>query len=425
MSKKSLFTLLFVAAVAQITFGQAAKSPFSSYGVGVPFGSALVNNQGMGGVGIGTPQVLYLNNQNPALLVYNSITTLGAGFLGEQRTVKNSTFSEKNSNGNLSYLTMAFPIIRRPKNAYTTRWTSSFGLLPYSTVNYKLNYQTSLEGTGGSIIVTESGSGGINQVVWSNGFTINKYLSVGVKSRYLFGAKIEQFSNYLSQAPAYQPNVYQRERYSDINFTGGLSFHLDSLTSKNLKFNLGLTYDFKTDVKTTYFSRLERVSAGVVIDSTTIVNNRVGNTVLPPAAGGGISVAGKAWIIGADVVYTDYTQFKNYFGSSSGTQATMHYALGGEVSPYRSGGTNYFSRMTYRVGGAYDDFPFLINGRPAKDVGINLGVALPVAGFSSLDVAVKFGKRGDIGTNGITEDYFKIYFGATFNDQWFIKRRFD
>src|SRR5258705_7334757 len=121
MSKKNLFTLLFISALAEISFGQAANSPFSSYGVGESFGSALVNNHGMGGVGIGTPQYFYLNNQNPALLVYNSITNISAGFIAERRTVSNKSYSETNTNGNLSYLTMAFPIMSRPKKAYTNR----------------------------------------------------------------------------------------------------------------------------------------------------------------------------------------------------------------------------------------------------------------------------------------------------------------
>ena len=101
----------------------------------------------------------------------------------------------------------------------------------------------------------------------------------------------------------------------------------------------------------------------------------------------------------------------------------MHYGLGGEITP--TVGNNYFSRMTYRLGASYDDFPFMINNSPVKDVGINLGLALPVGGVSKLDVAIKIGKRGDLKASGIAEDYFKIYFGATFNDRWFIKRKFD
>jgi hypothetical protein len=40
-------------------------------------------------------------------------------------------------------------------------------------------------------------------------------------------------------------------------------------------------------------------------------------------------------------------------------------------------------------------------------------------------MAVRFGKRGEINTNGLSENYFKVYFGVTYNDQWFIKSRFD
>jgi len=62
---------------------------------------------------------------------------------------------------------------------------------------------------------------------------------------------------------------------------------------------------------------------------------------------------------------------------------------------------------------------------PVNDFGINFGLSMPVSRFSSLDLAFKIGKRGNLLENTIEENYFKIYFGVTFNDQWFIKRRFD
>jgi hypothetical protein len=81
--------------------------------------------------------------------------------------------------------------------------------------------------------------------------------------------------------------------------------------------------------------------------------------------------------------------------------------------------------MTYRTGVSYDKYPYLINGSMVKDFGINFGFSMPVARYSSLDFAFKVGKRGNLQDNTIEENYFKIYFGMTFNDQWFIKRRFD
>jgi len=40
-------------------------------------------------------------------------------------------------------------------------------------------------------------------------------------------------------------------------------------------------------------------------------------------------------------------------------------------------------------------------------------------------LAFKWGKRGNKDENILEESYFKIYLGLTFNDQWFIKRKFD
>jgi hypothetical protein len=85
---------------------------------------------------------------------------------------------------------------------------------------------------------------------------------------------------------------------------------------------------------------------------------------------------------------------------------------------------NYLKVWTYRLGVSMEQAPFLANGKPVKDLGINFGFSLP-AGRSSLDFAFKYGKRGNKSDNLLEENYFKIYFGITFNDQWFIKRKFD
>ena len=85
---------------------------------------------------------------------------------------------------------------------------------------------------------------------------------------------------------------------------------------------------------------------------------------------------------------------------------------------------NYLKRITFRTGVSYEQYPFLANGNQVKDFGINFGFSLP-AGRSSMDLALKVGKRGNKAENILEESYFKLYFGITFNDQWFIKRKFD
>ncbi|MBL7871979.1 MAG: hypothetical protein JNM78_10235 [Cyclobacteriaceae bacterium] len=402
--------------------GQVAKSPFSYVGIGEYYGSALAHNQGMAGVGVSNPQYYYLNNMNPALLVFNRATVFEAGLIGERRTVKGNGASETNSNGNLNYLIMGFPVLYN-------KWSTSIGLAPYSAVNYRLNYIDNIEGSTSTVNVTEIGSGGINQLFWSNGVSLHKNLSIGAKATYLFSSIVSEYSNALSQSSqpiAYSPTLYERTYVKDFNFSVGVSYHKDSVFRKNYNFNVGLVYDFKSELNTQYLMRVERRSLSGIVDSTTLVNNQPGTITLPQAISGGISFGkGVKWTTGIDYTYLDYSQFRDNKGSSQGATPGWRLAWGAEFTPDPSALGSYLKRMTYRTGISYDKFPYLINGMPVKDFGINFGFSLPAGRFSSLDFALKVGKRGNLKDNTIEENYFKIYFGVTFNDQWFIRRRFD
>jgi hypothetical protein len=102
------FSLFLLASVG--VYGQAANSPYSTFGIGESYGNALAHNQGMGGLGLSLPQYWFLNNQNPALLVYNGFTVFQAGIVGEQLSFDNGTSSAKSRGGNMNYLAIAFPV---------------------------------------------------------------------------------------------------------------------------------------------------------------------------------------------------------------------------------------------------------------------------------------------------------------------------
>jgi len=422
--KVSLFFFGFFGATIMV-WGQAASSPFSYLGIGEPYGNALTHNQGMAGVGVSNPQYYYLNNQNPALLVFNRFTVFEAGFIGERRTTKGNGISETNGNGNLNYLITAFPV-------KLGRWSTSIGLMPYSAVNYKLDYIDSIVGTTTNTVnVSESGEGGVNQFFWSNGVALNKYFSVGLKATYLFGSIIREYSNTLTttvEPVPYYPSVYDRNYIKDLNLSAGISFHKDSLAGKkNYKINIGAVYDFKADLNSEHYLRIERRTAGGIVDSTTLTNNIQGSITIPSSITVGFSVAkGDSWVAGVDFSYLDYRKYKDFSGETQpwGAQG-WKLALGAEFTPDPTQLSSYFKRMTYRTGINYDNYPYLINGNMVKDFGVNFGFSMPVSRVSSLDFAFKAGKRGNLVDNTIEENYFKIYFGMTFNDQWFIKRRFD
>lgn len=405
--------------------GQATRSPYTSFGIGEPYGNSLVNQQGMAGVGVSQPQFAFINNQNPALLVFNSrYTVFQAGIIGERRTISGDTLSEISQGGNMNYLATAFPI--KP-----TKWTTSIGLMPYTSVNYALQYKEDIDGTNQEQVnVIEEGSGGLTQLYWSNGVRLTKDLAVGLKASYIFSSIVNTYENQLinsSQPVNYVAAIEEKSYVRDFTFGTGISFSKDSLFSQQkYRLSIGAVYNFAADLGTKKTDRIYRTNTiGDTTDVSILPSSTGGSYHIPSAFTVGIALGRDfRWNIGSEFSYQDWSAFKNVNGQTGALKESWRIALGGEITPDVFSSDNYLKRVTYRVGVSMEENPFMANNHSVKDLGINFGFSLP-AGLSNIDLAFKYGKRGDKSENLLEEDYFKIFFGITFNDQWFIRRKFD
>jgi len=417
--------LLVVFCLAESSFAQVSNSPLTQQGVGDLYTGYQANSYGMGGIGISNGDVRYINSQNPALLVYNSIYTYGAGVIGESRTTADGTGSQKAGSMNLSHLGMSFPI-------KASRWVSSVILSPYSNVDYQfidngtLNAGTANEAT---FETRQRGSQGLAQLEWAHGIRIKKDLSVGIKAKYLFGSIKRESSNVLTSSginTLIVPTVLDRDAVSDFLFGIGAQYRYE--VKKGTYLNFGLIYDFQSDVNTKRLKTLETRNTGdIVTASDTLINDVKKTMTLPSTIGFGVSI-GKPlkWLAGLDVRMQQWGNFKNYDGSDEGLQNSMSVAIGGEYTPDAGSISSIFKRMTYRLGASYEKMPYVLNNSGVNDLGINFGSSIPVGGISSLDMGFRFGKRGSISSNQLDESYFRLQLGLTFNDRlWFIKRKFD
>jgi hypothetical protein len=404
--------------------GQAARTPFSSFGIGEYYGTSLINHQGMAGVGVSQPQFEYIGSQNPALLVYNSLyTTFHAGIVTERRSIKSDTLTETAQGGNMNYLVTAFPI----KPGY---WTTSVGLMPYTSVNYRLQYTDNVANSTDQVTVTEEGDGGLTQLYWSNGVRLTRRLAVGVRAAYIFSSIIHTYKNQLIDARQpvnYIVAVEEKSYVRDFTFGTGIVYSKDSLFKNNrYRLSIGATYDFATKLDVEKTDRLLRTNQiGDTTDVQILPSSRDGSYQIPWSLTTGISLSrGMLWSVGLQFSLQDWTQYRNVYGQSENLQRSWRAAIGGEITPDPFS-EKFLNRTTYRAGLSMEESPFLASNNPVRDVGINFGFSLPAGRANSLDMAFRYGRRGNIADNTLREDYFKIYFGLTFNDQWFIKRRYD
>jgi hypothetical protein len=201
---------------------------------------------------------------------------------------------------------------------------------------------------------------------------------------------------------------------------------MDSIMGGKYNFTAGATYGFATRLNTkstVKFSRTDIVDG--IIDSLTLQESR-GSYYIPQELGIGFSInKNYKWTVGIDFQYQNWADFKSVNAEDEeGLEAAWAIMGGVEYTPDVYAVDNFLKRITYRMGLNVEKYPFLVNNNQIKDFGINFGLSVP-AGRSSLDLAFKVGKRGNKTENILEDTYYKVYFGITLNDQWFIKRKFD
>ncbi|MEP1096628.1 MAG: hypothetical protein ABJG78_16045 [Cyclobacteriaceae bacterium] len=393
------------------------QSIYSFQGLGTLQHQGMPNNVGMGELGIAAPTIWHVNTQNPANLIFNTFSTFQVGVQGDGREFTGDNVSGSDFDGGLRFMAYAFPI--KPG-----KWSSSFGILPFSTVSYNTFTESTVDGDPTvTQFVDESGEGGLTNFYWANGFAINDNFRLGIRFNYRFGSinKKSQISIGGGDVITNTISFLDQTSYSDIDFSLGAGYrHL--LTEKKV-LNFGLTFSNASDLKGKNIQELTRLSGTGSTIETREIRNTTQEFELPRTLGFGISFQNlNKFLIGIDF---ESQAWSNTSDGISDFQNQTKFVLGGRWLPDHDNVNSYFKRATYRLGLNYTKLPYIVNNESINDFGINFGASLPVSGFSSIDLAAKFGRLGATDNGLIKESYYQVVIGATINDRWFIKRKYD
>ncbi|MEQ9466052.1 MAG: hypothetical protein RLN88_01500 [Ekhidna sp.] len=395
-----------------------AQSIYSFQGLGSLNHQGMPNNFAMGEVGIGTPSVWHINTQNPANLVYNNFSTFQVGLEVDRRKFSGDDVSGSDTGGGLRFLAYAFPIM-------PGKWSSSFGVLPYSSVSYNTFSSGEIPGTDGDVsqISDNRGEGGLTNFFWSNGFMIKNKFLVGLRINYTFGSieKKTTISIGGTDVPLSNVTYEELESYSDLNVLFGAGYK--HKISDGRYINFGAIYSPKSSLNGTSELFLIRLTnTGGEIETVPVGESSL-QFDLPQLFGLGASYErANLYKIGFDLETQRWSKAGEV---AQRYNNSLKVALGMEWTPDYDNVSSYFKRIKYSAGFNYYKLPYIVNDQALTDFGINFGASLPVSGFSSLDLAFKWGQLGESSNGLIKETYYKIVIGATINDRWFIKRKYD
>lgn len=407
------FSLLFsLAAVAQ---QEGTASPYSYYGIGDVRFKGTAETRSMGGLSI-IPDSIHINLQNPASYSALRLTTFAVGGSFNVTNFKTNSDKDQGQRTTLDYLAVAFP---------AGKLGVGFGLIPYSSVGYKVR--------SGSNTTTDpyhaySGEGGMNKVFLGAGYKISSKFSIGVDFNYNFG-NVET-KNIWSQGIQYSTRELNTSDLSGFNVNTGVIFN--TKIKKKYDFYASATYTPESTLSSDNTRQLATVidyqGAEGVVESRDLV---VGDTdlKLPSKYSFGAGFGKKTeWFVGAEVTLQQSSKFGNRYNDITNVsyKDAEKYTIGGYFVPEYNSFTNYWKRITYRAGLKYENTGLVISDVPIKDYGFTLGLGLPVGGaISNLNLGFEYGRRGTTEANLVKENYANIFLSLSLSDRWFVKRKYD
>lgn len=414
----SVFLLTIGAASAQ----ENTASPYSYYGIGEVHFRGTVENRAMGGISMFSDSI-HVNLQNPAFYSHLKLTSFAVGGSYMTTRLKTNDESENARRATLDYLSVAFPAGKKAG--------FGFGLMPYTAVGYKIRTRSQFEDI--ELVRTYRGEGGLNKVFAAGSYRLSKSLTFGAEFQYYFG-------NIESTSEAESANVLVGMQYGtrEINESqaGGFGANFGLSYSKKItdKLTLSAAASFAPASEIRYSNErrlitFQRFTAGTVIvdtDTLTVGDSRI---KIPNrlVIGGGIG-EDKKWMVGTEVEFRDGSDLGNRFDLNGDVRfsSSQRFSVGGYFIPQYNAFSNYLRRIVYRGGLRYETTGLVLNGKDIKDVSATVGFGFPLNGtFSNLNLGVEYGKRGTRDAGLVEENYLNFTIGLSFNDRWFVKRKYD
>ena len=442
MMKLAHKTVLFVffMTICVLSFAQdgtyGAYSPYSIYGVGDISKEGTAYNKSMGGVGIATRNRRFINYLNPAAVTARDSLAFMADFgISEKNTLyRQGDMKSAKNTFNIYDFILSFPI-----------WRSSafmVGITPFSDVGYdfsRVETDKNIIGNTGNITYSSYGKGSVYQAFIGAGATFWKRLSVGAEMIYYFG-NIDKVTNMDYTNSSYR-SVNSGHDLTVRGVTGKFGLQYEQRLGGNVSMIVGATYRMKTNVKgysTSYrFANQSSVSDTLSYRVDTLAQNNIG---FGDELGVGLSIkGGEQWSVEFNYLRSDWTKsgFESVGGFSSvssrpntqnavfSSTVSQSFRVGFELVPNRNDIRYYLKRCSYRAGFYYDKSYYKLNGENVNNMGITIGVTLPVfRWYNGISIGVDFGQRASTRNNMIREQYVMFNLGFNIHDIWFQKTQY-
>ena len=430
----TLFALLF--ACFTVKSQNNTSSPYSFYGIGSLDFKGTSENRAMGGMGVYNDSI-HMNFRNPAsytgknLFSFNNegrLVKFTVGLGHSETDLRTSENSSETTNTSFEYLGLNIPM---------GKFGLGFGLIPYSSVGYKLQSSN----TDNQLRYKYYGNGGLNKAFLGIGYQLSANIAIGLDAKYNFGniqnSAIEYLYDDESLPLDYQSRQQNRSDLSGVNFNFGLIYY--AKIYENLELHASLSYSPNYDLS----SKNSRKYASVVINPNTQIDFPINEIIIdleslgldktelsmPSISRFGIGIGKpRKWFFGGEYTFITSSVFSNELINieNSKFEDSSKISFGGFYIPDYASFDKFFNRLVYRAGLYSEKTGLVINNESINEFGISFGLGIPAGGlFSNMNTSLEFGKRGTTNQNLVEENFINFQLSLSLNDRWFIKRKYN
>ena len=411
-------SLLVFTALAQVV---NTSSPYSRYGLGDRESVGYSKSHAMGGISYGLRDKNTINGVNPASFSSQDSLSFILDIAFRARYVHSQSLQDGEHTdpaASVHHVALQFPV--------WNYFGVALGFQPFSQMGYNVtNFENdaNLLSKIGNVRYHHHGNGGLSEAFIGVAFAPTRKFSLGVNARYVFGSL-----NYAQDL--YVPN---HSLYADLRsdtrlvvrglaLTGGLQWEVDWKESN--KFRFGAVVEWMPFLQAERRLEVKQVYLG---SSYIVANNFLASThriSYPLKYGIGLLNETPRFTYGVDFTMQDWSKFSLL---SSPQQYGASYSLNAGLQwvPNPTDLRYYLKRVQYRLGFYYSQLPLRYPNYALSEMGITLGFGFPYRYTGSiLHTAFRIGTRGTTSQGLVRELLAEFVLGISFNDIWFMKRKF-
>jgi len=394
---------------------QGTSSPYSYYGIGEIRYRGMLENRSMGGVAVEQDSI-HVNVENPASYASLRQTTLTMGGTYGRRAMKDNVGKASTARTTVDYMVVAIPV---------GKLGIGFGLIPYSSVGYKIqSVSPDLDKNNSRL----EGTGGVNKAFIGAGYKLTKNFSFGADFQYNFGKIQTESLEYITGVP-----VGTRE--TNLTYINGANFNVGAMYQAKIspKLNLysSLNYTFQGNLTSENTRNISTVDYDGTIDIDPEGFDELQSSKslsLPSKVTFGVGVGqARKWMLGTEIALREAGDLANNFNNVAGVTFDPYkrVSVGGYYIPNFNSFTSYLERVVYRAGIRYEKTGLVVRNQHIEDKSFTLGFGLPAIGtFSNFNIGLEYGIKGTTAEGLIKENYFNASVSFSLNDKWFVKRKF-